>query len=106
MAYKAKRQADVEERNRKIAEMDIDELKSFLCMKSNHNPETCKNCTGSKNCVAGQRALVLMSQAEARKTEQKPEEKKYTTAGKTRAEVVAEARARFEDICQHEDMIQ
>ena len=106
MAIKAKRAANVEERNRKIAEMDIDELKDFLCMKSNRNPETCKNCTGSKSCVAGQRAMVLMNEAEARKAERKPEEKKKSpVAGMKRAEVIAKARARFEDICQHDDMI-
>lgn len=45
-----------------IGEMDMDELRGYLCAKTLGNPKTCISCNGFKGCPAGQRALVLMGQ--------------------------------------------
>lgn len=45
-----------------IGEMDMDELRGYLCAKTLGNPKTCISCTGFKGCQVGQRALVLMGQ--------------------------------------------
>lgn len=43
-----------------IGEMDMDELRGYLCAKTLGNPKTCISCNGFKGCQVGQRALVLM----------------------------------------------
>lgn len=45
-----------------IGEMDMDELRGYLCAKTLGNPKTCISCNGFKACQVGQRALVLMGQ--------------------------------------------
>lgn len=45
-----------------IGEMDMDELRGYLCAKTLGNPKTCISCNGFKGCQVGQRALVLMGQ--------------------------------------------
>ena len=45
-----------------IGEMDMDELRGYLCAKTLGNPRTCISCNGFKGCQVGQRALVLMGQ--------------------------------------------
>lgn len=45
-----------------IGEMDMDELRGYLCAKTLGNPKACISCTGLKGCQVGQRALVLMGQ--------------------------------------------
>ena len=45
-----------------IGEMDMDELRGYLCAKTLGNPKTCIGCNGFKGCRVGQRALVLMGQ--------------------------------------------
>lgn len=45
-----------------IGEMDMDELRGYLCAKTLGNPKICISCSGFKGCPAGQRALVLMGQ--------------------------------------------
>lgn len=67
MAIKKNRTHDVEERNNRIEQMGLDELKRYLCMKNYQNPEKCKDCPGNRTCKAGQRAIVLISEREIRK---------------------------------------
>ena len=43
-----------------IGEMDMDELRGYLCAKTLGNPKICISCNGFKGCQVGQRALVLM----------------------------------------------
>lgn len=45
-----------------IGEMDMDELRGYLCAKTLGNPKACISCTGFKGCQVGQRAVVLMGQ--------------------------------------------
>lgn len=45
-----------------IGEMNMDELRGYLCAKTLGNPKTCISCNGFKGCQVGQRALVLMGQ--------------------------------------------
>lgn len=99
MAYKVRRQTANEERDQKIALMDINELKDFLCMKSNRNPETCKNCVSSKSCTAGQRAIVLLNEAENERAKPAPTSRRNSSK-------VKEARERFAAVCQQDDMVQ
>lgn len=82
MAIKIGRQAMVEERDRKIEEMDIEELKKYLCMKNYQKPEKCFDCPGINTCKAGQRAVVLL---DAKQREEVEESKStYNDARKER----------------------
>lgn len=69
MAIKKNRLIEIEERNNRIEDMGLSELKNYLCMKNGQNPKKCDGCPGINRCRAGQRAIVLLN-------EQKLEEKK------------------------------
>ena len=62
MAIKKERITETEERNKKIKDMDIEEVKKYLCMKNMQNPEKCPNCASLSTCNAGQRVVVLMNE--------------------------------------------
>ena len=64
MAIKKNRMQSNEERNSKIEQMGLAELKQYLCMKNYQNPEKCKDCPGVKTCKAGQRAVLLLNERE------------------------------------------
>ena len=101
MAIKKNRQVNVEERNEKIEHMGLIELKKYLCFKNNQNPEKCDGCPGIKNCKAGQRAVVLLSEREIRKMEENK-----STKGIAVEDRVEEARKKFIVVCGQKDMIQ
>lgn len=85
MAIKKNRAALNEERNKKIKDMDMEEVKSYLCMKHNQNPDKCEGCLGLSTCTAGQRVMVLKAEQEKRKAEeQKAEEQKEAAPKKKR----------------------
>lgn len=67
MAIKKNRMQSNEERNNKIEQMGLAELKQYLCMKNYQNPDKCKDCHGVKTCKAGQRAIVLLNEREVQK---------------------------------------
>jgi hypothetical protein len=50
-----------EEGDRAIQDMQMQELRRYLCAKTLGNPKTCVSCEGFKGCPVGQRALVLMN---------------------------------------------
>ena len=80
--------------NQLIGQMKtIEEVRPFMCPKSNGNPQNCKNCVGFRTCTAGQRAMRLTDEAERAKYEQKwkAEEKHemVTNPGKEREELRA-----------------
>lgn len=99
MAIKKNRSILTEERNNRIEEMGIEELKHYLCMKHNQKPEACGTCPGIGTCKAGQRAVVLLN--EANKTDDVSTPKK-----KTLAETREENRRVFEIACQQPKMIE
>lgn len=66
MAIKKNRMQSNEERNNKIEQMGLAELKPYLCMKNYQNPEKCKDCQGVKTCKAGQRAVLLLNEREVK----------------------------------------
>ena len=66
MAIKKMRSTEAEERNKKIKDMDIEEVKKYLCMKNMQNPEKCPGCASLSTCNAGQRVMVLMNEKENR----------------------------------------
>lgn len=79
MAIKKNREAQVEDRNKKIKDMDWEEVKRYLCMKHYQNPEKCPGCLSLDTCNAGQRVMVLMAERDRRKAD----EEKKTMAKKT-----------------------
>lgn len=64
MAFKKNRLIAVEERNNRIEDLGIAELKKYLCMKNGQDPKKCDGCPGIKGCRAGQRAIVLLNEQE------------------------------------------
>ena len=104
MAIKKIREIRTEERNHKIENMGMEELKRYLCMKNYQNPEKCKDCPGKKNCKAGQRAIVLLNEMEKKEMEKRMEE--TTVAKKTKQDVTEEKRRIFCMAMQEPDMIQ
>lgn len=42
-----------------IEQMDMAQLRTMMCAKSNGNPHTCEGCAGFKNCRVGQRVMRL-----------------------------------------------
>ena len=70
MAIKKNRNVAIKERNKKIKDMDMEEVKHYLCMKNNQNPDKCPGCLGLSTCAAGQRVMVLMNEREKRKAEE------------------------------------
>lgn len=64
MAFKKNRLIAVEERNNRIEDMGLAELKKYLCMKNGQDPKKCDGCPGIKGCRAGQRAIVLLNEQE------------------------------------------
>lgn len=75
MAIKKNREAQVEDRNKKIKDMDWEEVKRYLCMKHYQNPEKCPGCLSLDTCNAGQRVMELMAEREKRKAEETKAEK-------------------------------
>lgn len=61
MAIKKNREQAQQERNSKIADMNLDELKPYLCLKYNRNPAKCDGCPSISGCTAGQRAVLLLA---------------------------------------------
>lgn len=104
MAIKKNRQISIEERNSKIENMELDELKKYLCMKNYQNPEKCFGCPGIKNCKAGQRAVVLLDKREKEQMSEQEKQELEKDNG-TRASYGGKMRTRFEEVCQQKNMI-
>ena len=100
MAFKKNRLIAVEERNTKIENMCMEELKRYLCMKNNQKPEKCLECAGLKSCKAGQRAVVLLNEIELDKISQTEDLKRNN--GSNRTEI---ARKKFIQAINQPDMI-
>ena len=98
MAIKKARVLANEERNKRIEQMDINELKKYLCLKNGQNPDKCFECVGKSTCKAGQRAIVLLSGKE------KAEEKQTDGTEKklTKKEITERNRMVFISACQQE----
>ena len=56
-------------REKKIEEMNLEELRPYLCAKSHWDYHAClNNCPGLSRCKAGQRAVVLVNEAAKEKS--------------------------------------
>jgi len=112
MAIKKMREIATEERNIKIENMGLNELKRFLCMKNLQKPEKCRDCPGKKNCRAGQRAIVLLDEMEKQKMEEQMKEQQTTKpvveaeVKRTRQELTEKRRQIFIAALQSPDMVQ
>lgn len=56
----------------KIPQMNMAQLKPFLCPLSGHDPYKCIGCKQIQTCIAGQRAVELMDQETMRKNDIAP----------------------------------
>lgn len=102
MAIKKNRAIQNKDRDERIENMGMDELKRYLCFKNNQDPTKCEGCPGSKTCKAGQRAIVLLNEMERAKMNAEIENKK----GKTLSEIQENARRCFLDAAAQPEMIQ
>ena len=84
MAIKKRRTIENEERNKKIKEMDMEEVKKYLCMKNYQDPDKCEGCRGLETCNAGQRVMELKAEQKAKNVV--PKKKHYGGGRKTVAE--------------------
>lgn len=106
MAIKKNRMISQEERDHKIEQMGLAELKKYLCMKNYQNPEKCEKCPGVKTCKAGQRAVVLLNERE--KEKMAANDVVYSVNerfGKTQISIIQESRRTFEEACKQENPI-
>ena len=55
-------QIDPDKKDKPVAQMDMHEIRSMMCAKSNGQPEACEKCPGLKSCQAGQRVIRLRSE--------------------------------------------
>ena len=101
MAIKKNRMQSNEERNNKIEQMGLDELKQYLCMKNYQNPERCKDCPGVKTCKAGQRATLLLNEREVQQMTENSGRK-----GKTPEQMREIARKKFIVAAAQDDPIE
>ena len=101
MAIKKNRMQSNEERNNKIEQMGLDELKQYLCMKNYQNPEKCKDCHGVKTCKAGQRAVLLLNEREVQQMTESSGRK-----GKTSEQMREIARKKFIVAAAQDDPIE
>ena len=66
MAIKKHRAIENEERNKKIKDMDMEEVKKYLCMKNYQDPNKCDGCLSISTCNAGQRVMELKAEQKAK----------------------------------------
>ena len=106
MAYKKSRIVANEERNLKIEQMYLPELKKYLCFKFNQNPKKCEGCPGIKTCRAGQRAVVLLNEMETERMKRNDGDSPYDwMVGKTRSEIRELTKKKFIYAMSQPDMI-
>lgn len=104
MAIKKLREMEKQERNIKIGEMDLNELKKYLCMKNGQSPEKCDGCQSLSGCPAGQRAVVLLNERELEKAKERADIKRNANVSiHDRREI---ARAKFIQAVNQPNMIQ
>lgn len=103
MAIKKMRTIETQERNLRIGEMNLVELKKYLCMKNGQNPEKCDGCPGVSGCPAGQRAIVLLNERELERLKEEVDIKANKFVSKAKQREIA--KKKFIQAVNQPDMI-
>ena len=82
-----------------IAQMKtLDDVRPFMCPKSNGSPKKCEDCPGFRTCQAGQRAVMLSNQPAALASEKR--EVKTLPNPMNSSEIVKSEQEEFRAACE------